>query len=192
MIMEKWTFIFTAAVTISTIAYAFLTWTLVQETSKMRKNQVEPYIVAYLDITEINAKIAYIKTKNIGQGVALNVKFKIIKELNCPGSRKLADYPYFRDGIKYFSPDHLDKHLLVSFETTDESSANDSVIFEVEYETVLNEKRKNKYELNLLELVGKGNLRPPDTHIGNIGYRLEKIEKLIEKYVGQNKQETGK
>jgi hypothetical protein len=188
MTPEKWTFKFTAAVSISTVVYAFLTWTLVRETSKMRKNQVEPYIIAYLDITEIHAKLAYIKTKNIGQGVALNVKFKIIKELNCPGSRKLSDYPYFRDGVKYFPPDHLDKHLLVSFETTEESEANDSVIFEVEYETILHEKRKNKYELNLLELVGKGNLRPPDTHLGNIGYRLEKIEKLIEKYVGQNKE----
>src|SRR5439155_546174 len=98
----------------------------------------------------------------------------------------------FRDGVKFFPPDHLDKHLLISFETTDEESANDSVIFEVEYQTVLNETRTNKYELNLLELVGKGNLRPPDTHIGNISYRLEKIEKLIEKFVEQNKRDTGK
>ncbi|MBK7651631.1 MAG: hypothetical protein IPJ20_14105 [Flammeovirgaceae bacterium] len=66
------------------------------------------------------------------------------------------------------------------------------MIFEVEYHTVLNEKRKNKYDLNLLELVGKGNLRPPDTHIGNISYRLEKIEKLIDKYIIQNKQKMDK
>jgi uncharacterized OB-fold protein len=104
MTPEAWTLIFTAAVSISTVVYAILTWTLVRETSKMRKNQVEPYIVAYLDITETNAKIAYLKTKNIGQGVALNVKFKIIKELNNHGGRKLADYPYFREGVKYFPP----------------------------------------------------------------------------------------
>jgi hypothetical protein len=122
MTLDKWTFIFTAAVSASTVVYAILTWTLVRETSKMRKNQIEPYIVAYLDITETNAKIAYLKTKNVGQGVALNVKFKITKDLNYQGGRKLADYPYFRDGVKYFSPDHLDKHLLVSFETTDEAS----------------------------------------------------------------------
>lgn len=187
MTLEKWTFIFTAAVAVSTVVYAILTWTLVRETSKMRKNQIEPYIIAYLDITETNARIAYLKTKNVGQGVALNVKFNIIRELNYPGARKLADYPYFRKGVKYFPPGHTYKHLLVSFETWDEESESDSVIFEVEYQTVLNEPRTNRYELNLLELVGRGNLIPPDTHLGNISYRLQRIEKLIEKYIEQKK-----
>jgi len=177
------TLVFTGVVTLATVIYVYETRKLVRETEKMRKNQVEPHIIAYLDLSETNAKIAYIKTKNIGQGVALNVRFHIIKELNYHSSRKLSDYPYFKDGVKYFPPNHLDKHLLVSFDSTDESQTDDSVIFEVEYETILNEKRKNKYDLNLKELIGKGNLRPPDNHLGNIGYRLENIQKLLEKYI---------
>ena len=187
MSSENLTLVFSAVVTISTVFYAILTRALVNETRKMRKNQVEPYIIAWLDITETDALIAYIKTKNIGQGVALNVKFNIIKELNYKSARKLSDYLYFKEGIKYFPPNHTDKHLLISFESTDESTANDSVIFEVEYETILNEQKKNKYELSLKELIGKGNLKPPDTHIGNISYRLENIEKLLDKYINQHK-----
>ncbi|MBK9107441.1 MAG: hypothetical protein IPM92_03420 [Saprospiraceae bacterium] len=184
---EKWTLLFTAVVSISTVVYAILTWALVRETSKMRKNLVEPYIIAYLDNTEIHSNIIFIKTKNIGQGVALNVKFRIIKELNLSGNKKLNDYHYFRNGVKYFPPGHLDKHFIISYQSRNEPSENDTIILEVDYATILNEKRMNRYELNLLEIFGKGNLRPPDTHLGNIGYRLEMIEKLIEKYVSNNK-----
>ncbi len=181
MSLECLTVIFTGVVAVSTVVYVILTWTLVSETRRMRKNQVGPYIVAYLDISETQASIVYLKTKNVGLGVALNVNFKIIKELEYDDARKLSDYSYFKDGVKYFPPGHEDKHLLVSFGTDNESKAADSIIFQVEYESILNEKKSNLYELNLKEIIGKGNLIPPDTHLGNISYRLGKIQKLIEK-----------
>lgn len=179
--LEFWTVIFAGAVALSTIVYVILTATLVYETRKMRKNQIDPYMVAYLDIAETKASIIYLKTKNIGLGVALNVNFKIIKELESNDARKLMDYPYFKDGVKYFPPNHEDKHLLVAFGSDNEAKATDSIIFEIEYESILKERKRNRYELNLKEIVGKGNLVPPDTHIGNISYRLEKIQQLLEK-----------
>ena len=187
MSLAFWTIIFTGVVAVSTVVYVILTGTLVYETRKMRKNQVDPYIVAYLDIAETSASIVYLKTKNIGLGVALNVKFKIIKELEYDNNEKLSDFSYFLDGVKYFPPNHEDKHLLVTFGTDNDAKSTDSIIFEVEYESILNEKKKNRCELNLREIVGKGNLIPPETHIGNISYRLEKIQKLLEKKMDEDK-----
>jgi hypothetical protein len=179
------TLIFSGVVTASTVAYVILTAKLVKETRTMRKNQVEPHIVAYLDITETKADIVYLKTKNIGQGVALNVKFNIEKDINYPKAKSLKSISYFSEGVNYFPPGHEDKHLLFSFMNNKEDKTLDSIIFEIEYESVLKDKRKNKYELKFRELIGKGNLIPPDTHIGNISYRLEKIEKLLQKKFDQ-------
>jgi len=178
---EILTLLFSGVVTASTIVYVILTAKLVQEGRIMRKAQVEPYIIAYLDITERKADIVYLKTKNIGQGVALNVRFKIEKDINYPNSKPLASISYFKDGINYFPPKREDKHLLFSFQGDVEKKAIDSIIFEVEYESILNEHKKHRYELKFRELTGKGNLIPPDTHIGYIGYKLEKIEKILEK-----------
>ena len=180
---EILTLVFSGVVTGSTIAYVILTAKLVKETRIMRKSQVEPQIIAYLDLAETKAAIVYIKTKNIGLGIANNVKFNIIKDLDYPDSRKLNDYKYFSEGVNYFPPSHEDKHLLFSFQEEADSKTIDYIELEVEYESILKEKKTERYKLEFKELTGKGNLIPPDTHIGNISYKLEKIEKILEKKI---------
>jgi hypothetical protein len=177
---ECFTLIFSGVVTVSTIAYVYLTARLVKETRIMRKSQVEPQIIAYLDLAETKADIVYLKTKNIGLGVAKNVRFTIIKDLDYPDARKLSNYKYFAEGINYFPPSHEDKHLLFSFHTETKDKGVDYIELRVEYESVLKEKKIDQYKLEFKELSGKGNLIPPDTHIGNISYRIEKIEKILE------------
>jgi hypothetical protein len=117
---ECLTLVFSGVVTVSTIAYVILTARLVKETRIMRKNQVEPHILAYIDIAETKADIVYLKTKNIGLGVAKNVRFKIIKDIDYTGARRLANYKYFSEGVNYFPPAHEDKHLLFSFNSDGE------------------------------------------------------------------------
>ena len=149
----------------------------------MRKSQVEPQIIAYLDLAETKADIVYIKTKNIGLGIAKNVKFNIIKDLDYQNAGKLSNCKYFTEGVNYFPPLHEDKHFLFSFQSETNKKAVDYIELEVEYESILGEKKTECYKLEFKELTGKGNLTPPDTHIGNIGYRLEKIEKILKKTI---------
>ncbi|MDN4164876.1 hypothetical protein QWY31_05150 [Cytophagales bacterium LB-30] len=175
------TLVFSGLVAISTIFYVILTERLVRETRIMRKNQVEPHIIAFLDLSERLPDIVYVKTKNIGLGVALNVRFKIEKDISYPDSISLSNLTYFSEGVNYFPPNHEDKHLVFSFRQDTERKMDDSIIFKVEYESILGEKKSNHYNLRFNELAGKGSLNPPDTHIGNIGYRLEQIEKTLVK-----------
>lgn len=182
ILSDYFTLLFSLVVTVSTVLYVIYTYRLVIETRLMRKMQVAPQIIAYLSSTETHSKIIYLQTKNIGQGVALNVRFKIIKEFQ-HGFRKLSGYSYFTDGVNYFPPGKQDKHLIMTFgDEHDDERRNDSIILDVEYESVLKEKKVDRFELRIQEIVGEGNLNPPGTYIGMISYRLEKIEKIFDKF----------
>ncbi len=176
------TLVFSFVVAASTVFYAILTRALVRETKLMRKAQVEPYVIAYLMGTDTHSSIIYLCTKNIGQGVALNVRFKLEKDFK-HAFKNFLSYSYFKDGVKYFPPGKEDKHLVLSFSgaKSEGEQLNDSIRFVVEYETILGENKTNRYELNVKEIAGQGPLTPPGTYVGMISYRLEKIEKLTDK-----------
>ena len=175
------TLIFSGIVAISTVFYVILTWRLVSETKLLRKSQIEPHIIAYLDVAETTPSVVYIYTKNIGSGIASNVRFRIKKDINYPETGSLSDKPYFAEGIKYFPPKHEDKHLLFSFSSDLQTRSKDSICLVIEYENVLGEKKQSRYELKFRELIDKGALKPPDTYIGSIAYRLENIERLLKR-----------
>ena len=69
------TVIFTGVVTIATIAYAVLTWSLVSETKKMREVQTEPRIEITLKPLNFAINIVRLHVRNIGLGPAKNVEF---------------------------------------------------------------------------------------------------------------------
>lgn len=184
------TLLFSFVVAASTVCYVVLTSRLVSETRLMRKAQVEPHIIAYLSNSETHSRIVHLYTKNIGQGVGLNVRFTIIKDFN-DGFRKLSSYSYFTDGLNYFPPGQVDKHLIMTFgDGDDKAKVADSIILDVEYESVLKEKKVHRYELKVSEIAGQANLRPPGTYIGMISYRLEKIENILEKHLRLSEQKA--
>jgi len=175
------TLIFSAVVAISTLFYVYLTGKLVKETRIMRKFQVEPHIIAYLDVAETDSDIVFIKIKNIGLGVALNVKFSINKDINYPKSRSLDNLWYFMEGINYFPPQHEDSLFLFSFHNDKDAKIKDYVSFEVKYTSILGESKNHLYTLKFNEISNTGTFTPPVSFLGNIIYQLERIEKSIEK-----------
>jgi len=146
----------------------------------MRKHQVEPYIIAYLDVLEALPTIVYLKIKNIGPGVALNTRFTINKDINFK-SRSLKKLPYFIEGVDYFPPQHEDAHFLFSFQGDTRLQIQESISLKISYQSILGEIKEHEYTLKFGEVSHFGKVTPPGTYIGLISYWLERIEKRLEK-----------
>ncbi|MDO8721436.1 MAG: hypothetical protein Q7J31_04320, partial [Syntrophales bacterium] len=104
------TVIFTAVVTISTVAYAILTWSLVSETKKMREVQTEPRIEIALKPLDFAINIVRLHVRNIGLGPAKNVRFTFSVSSGGEGAEKLLGEfnkaIFLKTGLKYFGPGH--------------------------------------------------------------------------------------
>ena len=181
------TLIFSGIVAISTVFYVILTGKLVKETRIMRKSQIEPHIIAYLDVAESMADIVFLKIKNIGTGVAKNVVFTIIKDINYKEAIPLKDFGYFTDGIAYFPPSHEDKFLIFSLQQGNtEEKLNDFITVKIGYHNIFDEFHETTFDLKFKEVMGKSDSTPPDSYLGQVAFRLKNIEKLIEKNINKN------
>ncbi|HBH49566.1 MAG TPA: hypothetical protein DDX98_13045 [Bacteroidales bacterium] len=173
------TLIFSGIVAISTVFYVLLTWKLAKETRLSREFFLESNIVAYLETTE--AQIGHVRLiiKNIGKGLARNVKFMVTKDLDYENAISLSSIDIFNDGINFFPPEVEYKYILMCISDSKEKQ-NDNIIFKISYSDDIIKNREQWFTLNIREIKDQGKLTPPDTHIGMIAYRLGKIEKLLE------------
>ncbi len=103
---EAITLVFSLVITISTVVYALLTWKLTSETRRMRKTQTEPKISIYLKPCQVSMLFFDLVIKNIGLGVAYNVKFKVLEEFDISEDRKLSEIDFIKEGINYMPPDY--------------------------------------------------------------------------------------
>ena len=174
--------IFSGIVAISTIIYVFLTYKLAEQTRLSREFFLESHIIAYITNSEASSGIVNLVIENIGKGVAKNVKFEIIKDVESTKITNLKDLGIFKNGIKYLPPDRRLKFTLTTL-NKDTNDFQNSIIFKVRYSDAL-QKRDSIFELEYSELEGMGRLVPPDTYLGRISYELSKFNKV---YNAENK-----
>ena len=162
--MECITLIFSGLVAVSTIVYAVLTRKLVSETKLMRKSQYEPYILISLSTAEAVVGIAYLTIANIGQGVAKDVTFKVLKGddiiLSINPERRKA---FFTNGIKYFPPQKEFKNVLGDMQ---EIPKDEEIKIVVSYKDIFSKQRTETFCLNFSEIGINSHLTPPDTYLG--------------------------
>jgi hypothetical protein len=172
------TVIFTAVVTISTAAYAILTWSLVSETKRMREVQTEPRIEITLKSLDFAINIVRLHIRNIGLGPAINIKFtshissggevaeKLLEEFNKANFLKV--------GLKYFGPGH-ELHSGYTQITKDFDAKITSVlIYDVEYESVTGKKYKDQITIDMSEQKGMNQLGKPNLY--TIAQSIEAIQ----------------
>ncbi|WP_430812952.1 MULTISPECIES: hypothetical protein [unclassified Carboxylicivirga] len=183
MDVNIWNPIFGAIVAVSTCVYVFFTWKLLQENKQMREALSEPQLIFYLETTEVHADMFYIKIENIGSGIAKQVKFHIDKDLELNGIRqKLNDIPLFNGGFNVFPPGYKDEYLLLSSMNVNiDELQKAQLCFKVTYKTVYNKLIEEWYTLKFGDIITRGRLKPPGSYIGNISYRLENIDKHMNK-----------
>jgi hypothetical protein len=174
------TVLFTAVVTISTVAYAILTWGLVSETKKMREVQTEPRIEITLKSLDFAINIVRLHVRNIGLGPAKNIRFashissggeiaeKLLEEFNKTNFLKV--------GLKYFGPGHElhSRHIQVT-KNFDSSIIESVLIYDVQYESVTGKKYNDQITIDISEQKGMKQLGKPNLYA--IAQSIEAIQK---------------
>lgn len=179
MTYQDATLIFTGIVAISTVFYVVFTYKLVNETRLSREFFLESHIIAYLKNSETTPSLVSLIIKNIGKGLAKNVTFEVTKFIDYEYALPLSEIGIFSDGVKYFPPNHQFKYILIDMRADYTKLINDEIVFKVKYEDGVNKNRKQRFTLKFGEMAGLSKQTPPETYIGMISYRLEKIEKIL-------------
>jgi hypothetical protein len=173
------TVIFTAVVTISTVAYAVLTGSLVSETKKMREVQTEPRIEIALKPLDFAINIVRLHVRNMGLGPARNVRFTSRVSSGGEGAEKLLGEfnktNFLKNGLKYFGPGH-ELHSGYTQITKDFDAKVASVlVYDVEYESVTGKKYDDQITIDISELKGMNQLGKPNLYA--IAQSIEAIQK---------------
>ena len=172
------TVLFTGVVTISTVAYAVLTWKLVSETRRMREVQTEPKIEITLKPLEFAINIVRLHIRNIGLGPAVNVKFmpQVISGGDV-AKALLDDFTepnFFKTGIAYLGP----KQELLSGYTQmnkDTDAKLEAILdFNLEYNGATEKKYTDKITIDMSQHEGMHQLGIP--HLYSIAQSLKKLE----------------
>ncbi len=150
-------------VAICTFVYTIINYKMLIESRKTRKQKITPHIVAYLELTEINRKIFSLNIKNIGEGLAKDVSFNIIKDYALGDKVPLKERGAFSIGISSFAPNYTLTYVLgcTLNNQEDANSNNDYIELEVTYYDVTGEKYIDKYKLLFKEIVGQLYTNPP-------------------------------
>ncbi|NQT71121.1 MAG: hypothetical protein HQ552_16270 [Desulfobacteraceae bacterium] len=173
------TVVFTAVVTISTVAYAILTWNLVSETRRMREVQTEPKIEITLNSLDFAINIVRLYVRNIGLGPAKNIRFTSHITSGGKAAEKLLEEfnktNFLKVGLKYFGPGH-ELHSGYTQMTKDFDAKIASVlIYDVEYESVTGKKYKDQITIDISERKGMNQLGKPNLYA--IAKSIEAIQK---------------
>lgn len=173
------TVVFTAVVTISTVAYALLTRSLVSETKKMREVQTEPRIEITLKPLDFAINIVRLRVRNIGLGPAKNIRFTSNISSGGEGAEKLLvefnKANFLIAGLKYFGPGH-ELHAGYTDITKDFDAKVASVfVYHIEYESVAGKKYRDQITIDVSELQGMNQLGKPNLYA--IAQSIETIQK---------------
>ena len=96
--------IFSALVALATVVYAILTWSLTAETKKMREAQTEPCVVVYLEQLSTPPYLFDVWIKNVGLGVAKNIRFEVKPDIEYSDGKHLSGVGFIKNGLPLLAP----------------------------------------------------------------------------------------
>ncbi|WP_339707497.1 hypothetical protein [uncultured Kriegella sp.] len=181
--MQYFEVFFTFVLVISTIVYVFFTYKLVQEARKTREIGLKPYMILYLDSPEAKPTGRYLNVKNVGQGVAQNVKFEVIKDMETSHEldRNLESRSFLNRNYLKFPPNYNLRHYIFDFSNNAEAKFEDYIEIKCYYEDIFGDKFSENFVLNFKDSFASARIVPPDNYVGLIAHNLEKINKNLEK-----------
>jgi len=175
--------IFSFVLTISSIVLAILTGFLYYENKAIRKQKTTPFIIAFLEFSEIDETQIILKIKNIGEGLAKNISFNFKKDYNWISESPLSERGALKHGISSFPPQYELNYILVVKTTEVDFNDQDSYIeFNIKYENSKGKLfSKNNYRLNFNDITMQGYTNPPSTYKRALINQLKEINKQLQK-----------
>ena len=179
---EAATLLFAFVVTLSTVCYALLTWSLVSETKKLREAQTEPKIAAWFELS-IHLPFAYLRIQNIGLGPAFNISFELDDEAkNSAGQLLIEDFlktSFLNTGVEYLGPrQELSSRALIREDSKKEIEAVLTV--KIKYRSTQNQEYTDTYRLDMAELRSYSNLG--EQQLQSIASSLKGIERKLSRF----------
>ena len=172
------TVLFTAIVTISTVAYAVLTWILVSETRRMRQVQTEPKIEVTIRSFEFAIHIVRLHARNIGLGPATNVRFspRVVSGGDAAQAllEEFTQTNFFKVGLKYFGPGQERASHYTQMTQGHDGKIAAVLVIDISYESATGVKYKEQATIDMSELKGGYQLGTPNLY--SIANSLEKIQ----------------
>lgn len=174
--------LFSGLVTVATVVYAILTWSLVRETTRMRKAQTDAKVMVGVNCRKETINFLDFYIVNEGMGPAYDIKFKLscssVGEGDTSIVTKLNELGFIQKGIDYLSAKQEIRTFLTSMLENFEAKIQTVVKVEASYRTGAGDVVKDNYIIDFSVFRGLNQLGEPDLY--KIAKSIEKIEKNIE------------
>jgi hypothetical protein len=160
-----------------TVAYTYINLKQLKESVLIRKLKTSPFLIAYLKSTEDHT-VLRLHIKNAGEGVAKNVKIKVLNDCNqfTINDRLMSSVGILKHGLNIFPPQEEFKYYV---DTWNRINVDSFIELNISYEGSDGEKFNETYKLPFNQYAGQDYATPPDTYIGKIAYHLDRLNGTI-------------
>lgn len=181
--------ILSTVVACSTIVYTVITLFQLRESKKVRLQKETPLIIPYLQSSE-NHQFMSLCIKNFGDGVAKDIKIKILKDYDFFGlnERKLSTVGVVENGMNYFVPNFQFTYYLDTIVDLKNKHEDEVIEMTVSYKSLDNRNFNQTFILAFNQMFGQFYSNPPETYMGQIPYHLKEIAKQLKDVVAVRKQ----
>jgi len=146
--------IFSGAVAIAAIVYAYLTSKLTSETKKMRKAQTEPKVAVTIQPEERYINFIDMIIQNIGSGLAYDIKLRINPDFEYDTGKFLSQLGIMKKGLNCLLPHQKYEFFLTSMTEDTEKKLKTSFEINVTYKNGLRKPYEDTYPIDLSHLEG--------------------------------------
>jgi hypothetical protein len=152
---------------------------MLKENIKVRRLKNRPVIISYLKLSE-NHQSLILVIKNIGEGMAKNVKAKLHKEFYRYNRNDipLSEYGIFKYGFSIFPPQY-ELCYPINFSSELDNMDENAITIEIVYQDINDQEIIEKYHLEINQVTGQGYNNPPDSYLGQIPFYLNEIKKIL-------------
>ena len=157
---------------------------MVSESIKNRRLQIDPKIIVDIVLDEHDPYFLNLVVENVGNGVALNLKFNIKNEWKLSKAKMLKDIGFIKNGLKSLSGKTKYKTLFVFLIDENIDIFKESMEIEVEYEDISKRKYMEKiiFDLSYLSDITYTRNRPENKIVKEMK-ELSKSIKQISQYL---------
>jgi hypothetical protein len=167
---------------ICTVVYTIINVMLWVESKATRKQKLTPLMVTFLKSAE-NHIMLELHIKNIGEGLAKNVRVKVHQDYKQFGKDDflLSDVGIIKNGFNTFPPEYELKFYIDSLVKLYEKDKDGSIKLEFNYESYDKRHFQDIYDLPFNQIFGQNYSTPPETYAGQIPYYLKEINSTLKK-----------
>lgn len=185
--------IFSLIVAVSTVFYACLTRSLVEETRKMREVQTEPKVYVIIQPGKDWINFLDMSIENVGLGPAFNITFKVDPDFEYIKGEMLSNLGIIKNGISYLAPSQKMNFFFTSMVEDFKRKIADSFEIKVTYKNSIGKEYTDSFLINFSYLIGLTQATDPTYNmLGNIKSIKDSIVKYTDMFTREYAQQEVK